>query len=57
MSEVRSIVFKTQRLNFGSIVRVPLSNIVTESAIITAISKTLRISENRLVALTKHETL
>lgn len=56
-SEVATLSFKTTVLSYGVILKVPIRSIVEEADIITAISKTLRITEDRVILMTKKSEL
>lgn len=47
-SEVRELKFKTDRLSYGEIVRIPILSLITEKEILTALSQTIRISMDLL---------
>lgn len=56
-SDILTIRFKTTQLSYGVIVKIPLRYFVHESEMITALSKTLRIPESRLVNMRSEEYL
>lgn len=51
-SEIFSYKFKTSRLSFGSIISIPLREIVPISDLIKALSLSLRIPESRFISKT-----
>lgn len=56
-SPVYSHQFKTLSLGFGIRIKIPLSTNQTNSVIKTALSKTMRISEQRIIPLTSENTV
>jgi len=56
-SEVSTVNFKTAILSYGIIARIPLRSIVTPEFVVVALSKTLRITEDRLTVITKEADL
>lgn len=56
-SELVKVSFKTAKLSYGVVIKVPIRTIVTEQVIRVAISKTLRVTEDRVIVLTKKSDL
>lgn len=50
-SDLVSLSFKTTILSYGIVLKIPLREFVTEEKMITALSKTLRITEDRIVIM------
>lgn len=50
-SDLVSINFKTSILSYGIVLKIPLREFVSEEDMITALSKTLRITESRIIIM------
>lgn len=54
-SEVQSVKFKTEILNYGNIITIPLLELESPEEVIDKLSKTLRILNSRFVNITSYE--
>ncbi|EAR88763.2 hypothetical protein TTHERM_00259620 (macronuclear) [Tetrahymena thermophila SB210] len=54
-SETVNTLFKTQILNYGTIIHIPLQDLLTPQEVIDKLSKTIRVPSSRFINMTSYE--